>query len=84
MNFRIKFFVSFYATRFFCLFKVMTPRIIKAQPMARIKKSAGIIMAHTEFTAPAYKKIIERKTKAIPAIVSPLTLSKSLFLRFQL
>ncbi|MGG6460776.1 MAG: hypothetical protein ACM3JQ_05045 [Candidatus Eiseniibacteriota bacterium] len=57
------------------------PSAIKAQPIARIKKSAGIIMAHTLFTLPAYKNKIERKTNAIPAIVSPLILSNMNFFR---
>jgi hypothetical protein len=38
-----------------------------------------MIMAHVSFTVPAYKNNRERKTRAIPAIVSPLTLSKSKF-----
>lgn len=66
-----------YLIRDLCLLRVRTPKIIKAQPMARIKKSAGIIIAHIAFTLPAYKNKIERKTKAIPAMVSPLILSKS-------
>ncbi len=39
-----------------------------------------MIIAHISFTAPAYKNNIERKTKAIPATVSPLILSNSNFL----
>ncbi len=52
----------------------MTPRATKAQPIARIKKSAGMIVAQTSFTVPAYINKTERKTNAIPAIVSPLIL----------
>ena len=33
-----------------CLLRVITPKIIRAHPIARIKKFAGIIMAHIEFT----------------------------------
>jgi len=54
--------------------------MIKAHPIARIKKSAGMSIAHISFTAPAYKNNIERNTKAMPATVSPLILSKSEFI----
>jgi hypothetical protein len=54
--------------------------MIKAHPIARIKKSAGMIMAHTALTVPAYKNNIERKTKAMPTTVSPLILSKLEFI----
>jgi hypothetical protein len=62
---------------------VITPKIIRAHPSARIKKSAGMIMAHVEFTLPAYKNKMERKTNAIPATASPLTLSKLLIIAFR-
>jgi hypothetical protein len=42
-----------------------------------------MIMAHVEFTLPAYKNKIERRTKAIPATASPLTLSKLLIIAFR-
>jgi hypothetical protein len=53
----------------------MTPSVINAQPIAKIKKSAGIIIAHVSFTVPAYRNNRDRKTRAMPAMVSPLTLS---------
>jgi hypothetical protein len=59
-----------------CLRRVITPRMIKAHPIARIKKSAGMSIAQISFTVPAYKNNIERKTNAMPVMVSPLILSK--------
>jgi hypothetical protein len=50
--------------------------MIKAHPIARIKKSAGMIMAQILLTVPAYKNNIERNTRAIPVIVSPFILVK--------
>jgi hypothetical protein len=57
----------------------MTPSAINAQPIAKIKKSAGIIIAHVLFTVPAYRNNRDRKTRAMPAMVSPLTLTNSKF-----
>ena len=59
-----------------CLLSVITPRMIKAHPIARIKKSAGMSIAQISLTVPAYKNSIERNTNAMPAMVSPLILSK--------
>ena len=55
----------------------MTPRAINAQPIAKIKKSAGTIIAQVSFTVPAYRNNRDRITRAMPAMVSPLTLSNS-------
>lgn len=53
----------------------MTPKAINAQPIAKIKKSAGTIIAQVSFTVPAYRNNKDRITRAMPAMVSPLTLS---------
>jgi hypothetical protein len=57
----------------------MTPSAINAHPIAKIKKSAGIIIAHVSFTVPAYRNKRDRKTRAMPAMVSPLTLTNPKF-----
>jgi hypothetical protein len=57
----------------------MTPSAINAQPIAKIKKSAGIIIAHVSFTVLAYRNNKDSKTSAMPAMVSPLTLTNSKF-----
>jgi hypothetical protein len=63
----------------FFFLAVITPSTINAQPIAKIKKSAGTIIAHVSFTVPAYRNNKDKNIRAIPAMVSPLTLCNSKF-----
>ena len=62
-----------------CLLIVISPNAMNAPPIARIKKSAGMSIAQISLTLPAQMNNRERKTKAIPVIVSPLILSNPKF-----
>jgi hypothetical protein len=58
------------------LFRVVQiPKIIRAMPIAKMRKSAGNNKAQTALTVPAIINKKAKKTKAIPAIVVPLILS---------